>query len=221
MSMIEQAFRELYPGREFNYQARLKYSGKFSPYNANIKLHSNQLQINLSRTWKGVDTQILSGLVQDLLMKVFGDKRLTLNVQLYNTFIKSLHMSISKENVDPMLKRSFDRVNEQFFSGTIEMPNLIWGVFSRRKLASYNFHTDTISVSRLFQEHGTELLDYVMYHELLHKVMKFRVSESGHSYHTLDFRRAERAYPNSIELEKRIRNLPYQPKQKRFFSWFG
>ncbi len=221
MNLAERAFRELYPNRKYSYNTKFKYSGKFAPYNANIKLSGfYNLEIKLSKSWKGVDKEIVLGLIQDLLLKVFGGKKSTINIKLYNTFIKNLHLGINKDKIDPILKRSFDRINEKFFSEQIETPNLIWGTHSRRKLACYNFHTDTISVSKIFQNQDIELLDYVMYHEMLHKALKFKTNKTKHTYHTSDFKKAEKAYPNHELLEKRIRNLSFKKKKKSIFAWF-
>ena len=225
MNVVEEAFKKLYPKRNYNYNVKLKYSGRFSSYNANIKLTGfYNLEIKLSKSWKGVNREIVIGLIQDLLLKIFGGKKIsknsTLNIRLYNTFIKNLHLSVPKDKIDPTLKRSFDRINDQFFSGQVELPNLIWGPLTRRKLACYNFHTDTISVSKIFQYNEIELLDYVMYHEILHKVLKFDVSKTNHRYHTTNFRKAEKAYPNQEELEKRLRYLSVKEKKRSIFAWF-
>ena len=226
MDLIERAFKELYPDREYIYRSKLKYSGKFAPYNANIRISGfYNLEMKLSKSWHGIDKEIIIGLIQDLLLKVAGGKngaiKSTLNIKLYNNFIKNLHLGINKDKIDPFLKRSFDRVNEQFFSNQIETPNLVWGSFSKRKLGCYNFHTDTISMSKIFLEQDIELLDYVMYHEILHKSLKFRVSNGKHAYHTSDFRKAEKSYPNGELFEKRLRNLSSKVKKKSIFAWFN
>ena len=45
--MIKQAINELY--EEFPYEIKLKYSAKFKPYNANIKMSYGKIQLNLSK----------------------------------------------------------------------------------------------------------------------------------------------------------------------------
>lgn len=224
MNLIERAFRELYPNREYNYNAFLKYSGKFAPYNANIKLSRlYDIEVKLSKSWKGVDKEIVMGLIQNLLLKIFDRKKKfetnTINIKLYDTFIKNLHIGINKDKINPILKRSFDRINETFFSNQIEIPNLVWGSLSKRKLGCYNFHTDTITISKIFQDQDTELLDYVMYHETLHKFFKFKVNKKNHTYHTAEFRKAEKSYPNQTLFEKRIMNLPLKKKKNLFLTW--
>ncbi|MBI4153362.1 hypothetical protein HY497_02465, partial [Candidatus Woesearchaeota archaeon] len=79
MEMITQSFTQLYPDKEFNYTATVKYSGQFKPYNARVQLRGNNLQFRLSNEWKEVDEQIVIGLVQHLLLRLFGGKKNTFN----------------------------------------------------------------------------------------------------------------------------------------------
>ena len=41
MNLAEKSFFELFPEKISNYDFKIKYSGKFSPYNANVKLEKN------------------------------------------------------------------------------------------------------------------------------------------------------------------------------------
>ena len=45
--MLKQAIDELYTN--FPYETKLKYSGKFKPYRANVRLSNNLIQFNLSK----------------------------------------------------------------------------------------------------------------------------------------------------------------------------
>ena len=85
--MLKQAINELY--NKFPYSYSLKYSAKFKPYRANIKLKINNIQFNLSRKWKTVSKEIQIGLIQELLLKILKkrlkpSKTITQNIELYN-----------------------------------------------------------------------------------------------------------------------------------------
>jgi len=54
VELIEGAFRELYPNRQFNYTARLPYSAKFKGYNADIR---SILIIGMSNLGRVTDTK--------------------------------------------------------------------------------------------------------------------------------------------------------------------
>jgi predicted metal-dependent hydrolase len=213
MNLIEESFKRLYPDKEFNYLAKIKYSGRFKSFNANIRLRLNNLTLNLSKDWKDIDKEIKIGLIQELLIKLFKTKKHTKNMDMYNSFIKGLHKYVPKTHSDPLLDSSFYRVNEKYFSGLLERPNLKFGKKTFTKLGSYEYASDTVTISKAL-EHDLELVDYVMYHELLHKKHQFK-SKNGRSYHhTKDFRKKEKEFPNANLLEKRLSRL----KVKNFFK---
>ena len=206
MNLIQESFNRLYPKKEFPYFAKIKYSGKFKPFNANIKLRGNNLTLNLSKNWKTVDKEITIGLVQELLVKLLRVKTHTKNMDMYNSFIKKLHNFVPKTQFDPLLESSFHRVNESYFDGLLEKPNLKFGNRTFSKLGSYEYATDTVVISKAL-EHDFELIDYVMYHELLHKKHQFKSKYGRSHHHTKDFREREKAFPNSELMEKRLSRL--------------
>lgn len=206
MSIIKKSFERLYPEKEFNYESKVRYSAKFNSYNANIKLFRNRMQVNLSRKWKGVDDDIKIGLIQELLNKVFKTNKKTTNTELYNIFIKKISFYAPKTKTDPLLENCFERVNEGYFYGMIDKPNLVW-CNSKNKLGSYEFGTDTIAISKILLNGEVKFLDYVMYHEILHKKLKFENKNRKNLYHTKRFREREREFKNSKEIEKGLQGL--------------
>jgi len=215
MSLIKKSFKALYPEKEFNYITKLKYSAKFKSYNANIKLKDNLLQLNLSRKWKSIDNEIKMGLIQELITKLFKTKVKTKNIDMYNIFIKKIALYTPKTNTDVVLEESFNKVNEKYFYGMIEKPNFVWHN-SKNKLGSYDFGSDTVSMSKVLKD--SETLDYVMYHELLHKKLKFDHTRSRTYHHTKEFRIKEREFENSEEIEKNIPNVIRHALNKKFIK---
>lgn len=242
MDLIEESFKRMYPEAELKYRAVLKYSGKLKNYNASIKLNrpSNTLTITMGKSWKEVDDEIKIGLIQTLLIKMLGklDKEMdrekkaktTMNIDLYSNFIKSLHISAPKTRIDPKLMESFNRVNGQYFYGLVDMPNLVWGNDNFRTLGTYDYQTDTITLSNIFKDENERVVDYIVYHELLHKKHKFRTT-SGRTYsHTQQFRKQEKQFENAEEMEDLIKYIirrkkkititrPIMKKQRGFFGW--
>ena len=218
MNIVEEAFKELYPEKKLKYSYKVKYSGKFKGYNSNVSKSFTTLTFNLSKNWRGVDRSIVKGLLQELMAKMFRDKRRTISIDLYNNFIKNLHLSAPKIHTDPVLETSFNRVNQKYFYSTIEKPNLVF-CNSVSKLGSYNYHTDTIDISKILLGHPV-LMDYVMYHELLHKRLKFRNTKKGRSYHhTREFRIKEKEFENAKELEKQLQSLVSKKRVKSLFGF--
>lgn len=207
MNLIEEAFIRLFPNREFTYLTDLEYNRRLGNFNANISLRQGRLKVNLNLQWKDIDPEIKIGLIQNLLLKILKVKSNTPNIDLYNNFIKNIPLLTPKVKSDPLLEVSFHRVNSKFIDNQVEKPNLNWGTASFRKLASYNFHNDTVTVSTIFRDAKLEVLDYLMYHELLHKQFKFSHKNGRSSFHHKKFRDAETAYPNQKEIEKEIESI--------------
>lgn len=219
--MIEEAFAGVFPGKEFSYAARINYSGRFKGYNANVRLNrfTKDIVFSLSRQWRGVDKNIKIGLLQELMCRMFKSKARTTNMDLYNIFIKQAHLAVPKTKTHPLLEVSFNRVNDAFFAGMLEMPNLAVSD-GLRTLGHYDYGTDTVSITRHVLDYE-DCLDYVMYHELLHKKHKFRTGRDGrHYHHTSEFRKKEKEFPDFAEIEKKLSKIIVKRKIKGFFDWF-
>jgi hypothetical protein len=207
--MLKKAVDELY--ERFPYFTYLRYSGRFKPYRGSVKLRGDRITFNLSKKWKTVSEDIQVGLIQELLLKLMRTRlkplrKNTQSIELYNFFMQKIHIAVPKTDIDPVLEESFDRVNDKYFYGNLEKTNLVWGNSSLTKLGSYEYGTDTIMISKILAS-DTELVDYVMYHEMLHKKHKFRKSGGRSFHHTAAFKRDERAFENSRILEKSLSRL--------------
>ncbi len=216
MDLIERAYKELFGHDNEKYSFYIGYSGKFTAYNANVRLVYNSLKFNLSKKWKDVDEEIVIGLIQELMVKILCRKKSrphTINMDLYNNFLKSLHISIPKTKSHPMLEESFERINALYFNSLLEKPNLVLGGRNTRTMGSYNYQTDTLTISRIL-ESSPRLLDYVMYHEMLHKHLKFKSRSGRGIHHTYQFRKMEKAYPDAENLEKELSSLVYKWKHR-------
>ncbi len=221
MNLIEESFRRLFPEQLFPYRTELEYNRRLSDFNANISLHHNTITLHLNLQWKDIDPEIKIGLIQHLLLKIMKQKRHSQNIDLYNNFVKQIHSFTPKTKTDHLLESSFHRVNIQFFQNQLQQPNVTWGQPSSRRLAHYNFHNDTITVSSLFQNAPQHIVDYLMYHELLHKHHQFKHHNGRSRFHTAAFKRDEALYPSHEQAEKEIERIIKQQKRKSgILSWF-
>lgn len=215
MSIVEQAFKELYPEKEITRRLILRYNGKFRGYNANIRMNSYELTIAMSKKWKTISPDIQKGLIQELMVRLFKEKKQTMQMDLYHNFIRSLPRVAPKTERHPILEESFERVNDMFFAGIMEQPNLRIGNGVNR-LGTYEYATDTVTISKTLLE-NEELMDYVMYHELLHKKHQYIAKEGRTAHHSRKFRLDEKKFPNAELLEKELQKLVRKNKK---FSWF-
>lgn len=204
MNLINYSYQELF-NKSCSYNCIIEYSGKFKGFNANIRLSNNKLIVRMSKEWENVGDEIKIGLIQSLLLRIFKKKGKTINVDLYNNFLRNVHIAIPKNKAPETLKDSFDRVNNQFFYGLMERPNLKFNKGINR-LGTYEYGSDTLTISKSLLS-DVEALDYVMYHEMLHKKHKFVAINNRTYHHTKKFKDAEAEFPNSKEIEKKLQKI--------------
>ena len=222
MTVLRDAYTELFgsdDGREFI----LEYSGRFKGFNANIRMRGPVITLTASKEWRGVSSEIQKGLFQELLVRLLKKKAQTINMDLYHHFIKSLPSVVSKRMTHPVLEESFSRVNEQFFAGMMDKPNLRVGSGVNR-LGTYEYAQDLVTISSILLENET-LMDYVMYHELLHKKHQYNASGGRTRHHSTKFRSDERKFPNAEMLEKELGRLVMRTKRMEsskgsWLDWF-
>jgi predicted metal-dependent hydrolase len=217
MSLAEKAFTELYP--DSSADMTIEYSGRLKSYGANVSYNKmlNKFHFKLNKKWRNIDEDIRIGLLQELICKIRKDRRRTFYMDLYNSFIKNIHMAIPKNRIDEKLKESFDRINEKYFLGMVEMPNLVFGQNSTSSLGNYDFKTDTITISRIFEKRS-DLTDFIMYHEILHKVHKFKAGLKMR-YHSAKFRKAERSFEDYAIMERELAKFLRGRRIRRFLGF--
>lgn len=224
------AFKKLYPqdSEESIPRLSLRYSGKFSDYNGNVSMvgirgrrgEYSELKFSLSKKFFDVDEDIQIGMIQHLLNKVYKTNVCSLEQDLYENFIKHLTRYADRRESDSSLVKLFNELNEEYFFGTMDQPNLVFGQDSVRTLGHYNYAKDLVTISKILRD-DVELMRFVLYHELLHKKHGFKKSKTGRSqYHTTAFRKDERAYADYDSMEKRLTNFVSKKRIKNYFKWF-
>ncbi|HME87219.1 MAG TPA: hypothetical protein VKE88_02305 [Candidatus Nanoarchaeia archaeon] len=217
MNIIQRALDDL--GITKPYITELEYSGHFKDYGANIKVYPGKIILKISSSWKDISDEIVIGLAQELLVKIFKLKKKTLNIDLYNSFIRNVHIAVPKVVPDPDLLASFNRVNDKYFSGMMDIPNIVWGEHSTRKLGSYDYRIDRIVMSTVLKGNET-FLDMTMHHELLHKKHKFKSTHGRSLHHSTAFRKEEHSFENYDENEKLLKQYLMKNKMKRMFKFW-
>lgn len=107
----------------------------------------------------------------------------------------------------------FQRVNRDYFQNSLPRPLLTWNQqLTYRKFGHYQFSSDVLMISRsLDQPHiPVFVLDFVMYHELLHKKMGFQLVNGRRYAHTAQFKKNERRFEKWEEAQRYLRDLSRQ-----------
>ncbi len=104
----------------------------------------------------------------------------------------------------------FERVNARYFGGALPRPRLAWGGrLTRRKFGHYEPAADTIMLSPTLDAAGVPqfVVEFVLYHEMLHKSLGVTVRNGRRYAHTPKFRRREREFERYEEAQAVLRSL--------------
>lgn len=177
------------------------------------RLRESRLLIRVSDLLADAPEEVLRSLALILLAKVYRRRIHQSHHALYRAFILGSEMqqrartartargrrprpAIAKgrwQNLD----RNFDRVNAEYFAGNLDRPRLAWSATrSRRILGRYDATHHTVFISLFFDSPLIPdfVLDYILYHELLHIRHPSRARDCRFINHTPEFRADERKF---------------------------
>ncbi len=104
----------------------------------------------------------------------------------------------------------FQRVNEQYFDGQLSQPRLVWNkTITHRKMGHYQPASDTILISLTLDapDIPAYVIEFVVYHEMLHKKLGVQMVNGRHYAHTSAFRTAERQFERYAEAQTFLNRL--------------
>jgi hypothetical protein len=108
------------------------------------------------------------------------------------------------------LEEIFDSLNRRFFNGLMAQPALGWSRRrSRTMLGHYDPAHNAIMISKIFDDPAVPrfLVEYILYHEMLHLRHPVEHHSRGRCVHTRDFKQAEKAFPRLEEARGLLRKL--------------
>jgi len=108
------------------------------------------------------------------------------------------------------LGESFRRVNRDYFDGALPAPHLAWSRRVRRlEFGRFDAPSDTVWLNPVLDDAQLPsfVIDFVVYHELLHKALGVRVLAGRRQVHTPAFRKAERRFARYAEAEASLKRL--------------
>jgi hypothetical protein len=104
----------------------------------------------------------------------------------------------------------FNKLNKEYFHGQLSQPRLVWSSRrSIRRLGYYHPEINTIAVTGKLDDKKIPrmLVEYVLYHEMLHQHFGIK-NHNGRRYaHTSAFRAAEKKFKHQKEAENLIKLL--------------
>lgn len=111
----------------------------------------------------------------------------------------------------------FDYVNSGYFDGRIRRPDLAWTKESPSSRLGFYFEAlDILAANRVLDSERVPryVLEFVVYHELLHGVLQPKGSPSRRVHHTREFRERERQFSMHSEAERWLSRLAKRGKKR-------
>lgn len=199
-----------------------------------VRANDDKVDIHIHAAFSGAPRPVIEALAAASMG--IRKKVSTLMIQEYSRsdHFQTLEMRLKKavtistqHGTTHDLLESFQRVNQKYFNNKLDQPNMVWMPRATyKRMGSYQQKSDILAISPTLDNENVpvEVFDYVMYHELLHKMLPPREVNGRNYAHTAEFRHLERMYPDYANIntwmnEYLARITPqYTPKptRKRF-----
>ncbi len=217
------AFRALRPRTPFP-----EMEIRFRPYadiNNFIRVRDGRLIVGLSDMLEGAPRSVLEAIAFILLAKLYR-KPIPKQHQLrYRQFLnrrsvrRQVHAVRRARGRQPLatprgdcfhLEEIFDELNERYFGGQLGRPRLGWSrTTARALLGHYDPAHHAIIVSRIFDRPGVPryLVEYLLYHEMLHIKHPVTHRRARRCFHSAAFRADEKQFPQYREAKRLLEAL--------------
>jgi hypothetical protein len=203
---------------------------QYRPYaglRSTIVLRSNRIEVRISDLLTEAPPIVLEALAEILLGQVFRRRPSREARACYLSYVYSPAMRPRVDAVRQQrgsvrllppqgrvydLREIFGKLNRKFFHGRLKPPRLGWTLKrSRTLLGHYDSAHGAISISRWLDAPrvARHVVEYVIFHEMLHT--RYPVERDGprRVVHSREFREAEKKFPKFEQIRRRLRQMCY------------
>jgi hypothetical protein len=197
----------------------------FANINNTIRLREGRLFVRLSDLLEGAPESVVRAIAHILLAKMYRkpiDRGLAAR---YRKYIGS-HEVVSKAHLVRQMRGRkrldsprgrfydldtiFEDLNRRFFHGLMGRPRMSWSpTKTRRILGHYDPAHNAIVISRIFDHPAIPryVIEYIVYHEMLHLKHPVRLRGSRRCVHSAEFQADEKLFPEWERAEVLLRRL--------------
>ena len=201
---------------------------RFYPFvsiNNTIRLRQSELYIRLSDLLEGAPEPVLHAIAHILLAKLYRKPIDRAQSARYRRYVASHDLSAKARLVRQMRGRKhirsarghsyhldeiFDDLNRRFFHGLMGRPQLTWSRdHARNRLGHYDPAHNAIVISRVFDDPRVPryVVEYILYHEMLHLKHPVKFRGSRRCVHSKEFVAEENLFPELGQAKKFLRIL--------------
>jgi hypothetical protein len=190
----------------------------FRPLKAlyNTRYYKNAIVIKLPTAMITFDKKEFTLVAQMIFNKKNNKNRLleTIQSQKYQAVLQDmeLHSGVIERSKGIYfdLDKSFNRVNKKYFNANIGKPKLVWSrTFNCRKFGHYEHSHDIVMVNSTLDHSDVHqyTVDFIVYHELLHKKLGIKQKGTRIVSHDAEFRKQERQFEKYNKARKQLTAL--------------
>jgi hypothetical protein len=197
----------------------------FANVNNTIRLRDGKLLVRLSDLLEGAPEGVLRAIAHILVAKMYRrpiDRALAARYRKYvgsHDIVKKAHLvrqMRGRKKLRPPrghfydLDVVFEDLNTRFFHGLMARPRMSWSqTKTRRILGHYDPAHNAIIISRIFDHPAMPrfVLEYIVYHEMLHLKHPVKLRGSRRCVHSAEFQAEERLFPRHREAEAFLKRL--------------
>jgi len=195
----------------------------FVSINNTIRLRQGELYIRLSDLLEGAPEAVLHSIAHILLAKLYRKPVNRVQSTRYRRYVAGHDMAAKARLVRQMrgrkhirsarghhyhLEEIFDDLNRRFFHGLMGRPQLTWSRdHARNRLGHYDPAHNAIVISRVFDDPRVPryVVEYILYHEMLHLKHPVKLKGSRRCVHSREFVEEEKLFPELAPAKKFLR----------------
>jgi predicted metal-dependent hydrolase len=223
LEIFQESYRELRPSASLP-ELKVEFFA-FANVNNTIRLRNGRLLVRLSDLLEGAPENILRAIAHILLAKMYRQPVDRSHAARYRRYIGSheimrkahlVRQMRGRKLLRPAQGRSYDldaifeELNFRFFHGLMARPRMSWSqTRTRRILGHYDPAHNAIIISRIFDHPAVPrfVLEYIVYHEMLHLKHPVKLRGSRRCVHSAEFQAEEKLFPRAAEAESFLKRL--------------
>jgi len=229
-AVFDQALRAL-----VKKEPRPRVEARFYPYaglSSTIRLREGRVLARVSDILVGSPHEVLFALASILVAKLYRLKASKLHERVYREHTlhppildasqaarrsRGYKITTSSRGKVYDLAELFNQLNARYFDSRLESPQLSWSPRKTRRILGHHDHVHrTIVISRTLDDHSIPrfVIEYVLYHEMLHIKHPARLSSGRTIYHGPGFREDERQFEEFDEALKWLEKIAVPARRK-------
>jgi predicted metal-dependent hydrolase len=223
LEIFQESYRELRPGAALP-ELQIEFFA-FANVNNTIRLREGRLLVRLSDLLEGAPESVLRAIAHILLAKMYRRPIDRGHAARYRKYVGSHEIARKAHLVRQMRGRKrlhsarghfydldaiFETLNARFFHGLMARPRMSWSqTKTRRILGHYDPAHNAIIISRLFDHPAMPryVLEYIVYHEMLHLKHPVKLRGSRRCVHSAEFQAEEKLFPHATEANVFLKRL--------------